>query len=90
VATLSPLDTDTLVESVEKTGRLVVVHEAPGSFGAGAEIAAVIAERALYSLRTPIRRVTGYDTIMPLFRLEAEYMPGVERVMEAVRTTMKD
>jgi 2-oxoisovalerate dehydrogenase E1 component beta subunit len=90
VATLSPLDTDTLVESVEKTGRLVVVHEAPGSFGAGAEVAAVIAERALYSLRTPIRRVTGYDTIMPLFRLEAEYMPGVERVMEAVRTTMKD
>lgn len=90
VATLSPLDAETIIESVEKTGRLVIVHEAPQSFGAGAEIAAVVAERALYSLRTPIRRVAGYDTIMPLFRLETEYMPGVTRVIEGIRATLED
>ncbi|MCC5868306.1 MAG: alpha-ketoacid dehydrogenase subunit beta [Gammaproteobacteria bacterium] len=90
VATLSPLDADTIIESVEKTGRLVIVHEAPRSFGAGAEIAAVVAERAIYSLRAPIQRVTGYDTIMPLFRLEMEYMPGVERVISGIRATLKD
>lgn len=90
VATLSPLDADTIIESVEKTGRLVIVHEAPRSFGAGAEIAAVVAEHALYSLRAPIQRVTGYDTIMPLFRLEMEYMPGVERVISGIRATLKD
>ncbi len=90
VATLSPLDTDTIIESVEKTGRLAIVHEAPRSFGAGAEIAAVVAERAIYSLRAPIVRITGYDTIMPLFRLEMEYMPGVERVISGIRATLKD
>ncbi|MCC5861417.1 MAG: alpha-ketoacid dehydrogenase subunit beta [Gammaproteobacteria bacterium] len=90
VATLSPLDAETLIESVEKTGRLVIVHEAPQSFGGGAEIAAVVAEHALYSLRTPIRRVAGYDTIMPLFRLESEYMPGVARVIEGIRETLED
>lgn len=90
VATLSPLDAETIIESVEKTGRLVIVHEAPQSFGAGAEIAAMVAERALYSLRTPIRRVAGYDTIMPLFRLETEYMPGVTRVIEGIRATLED
>ena len=90
VATLSPLDADTIVESVEKTGRLAIVHEAPRSFGAGAEIAAVVAERAIYSLRAPIVRVTGYDTIMPLFRLEMEYMPSVERVISGIRATLKD
>ncbi len=90
VATLSPLDTETIIESVEKTGRLAIVHEAPRSFGAGAEIAAVVAERAIYSLRAPIVRITGYDTIMPLFRLEMEYMPGVERVIKGIRATLKD
>jgi pyruvate dehydrogenase E1 component beta subunit len=88
VATLSPIDHDTILESVAKTGRLVIVHEAPRNCGIGAEIAATVAEHGLYDLHAPIKRVTGYDTVMPLFKLEHEYIPSVARVVDAVRETL--
>jgi 2-oxoisovalerate dehydrogenase E1 component beta subunit len=90
LATLSPIDHATILESVAKTGRLVVVHEAPRNCGIGAEIAATVAEQGLYDLQAPIQRVTGYDTIMPLFRLEYDYIPSVARISDAVRTTLAD
>ena len=90
VATLSPIDHDTILESVAKTGRLVIVHEAPRNCGVGAEIAATVAEHGLYDLVAPIRRVTGYDTIMPLFRLEYDYIPSVARIVDAVRETLAE
>ena len=88
VATLSPIDHDTILESVAKTGRLVIVHEAPRNCGVGAEIAATVAEQGLYDLHAPIKRVTGYDTVMPLFKLEHEYIPSVARIVDAVRETL--
>lgn len=88
LATLSPIDHDTILESVAKTGRLVIVHEAPRNCGIGAEIAAHVAEHGLYDLQAPIQRVTGYDTIMPLFRLEFDYIPSVARITDAVRATL--
>jgi pyruvate dehydrogenase E1 component beta subunit len=88
VATLKPLDTGTILESVARTGRLVIVHEAPVTCGCGAEIAARVAGRALTSLLAPIERVAGYDTMMPYPRTEAFYMPTVERVTAAVRRVM--
>jgi len=88
VATLSPIDHDTILESVAKTGRLVIVHEAPRNCGIGAEIAATVAEHGLYDLHAPIKRVTGYDTVMPLFKLEHEYIPSVARIVDAVRETL--
>jgi pyruvate dehydrogenase E1 component beta subunit len=90
LATISPMDTETILESVEKTGRLVVVHEAPRSCGVGAEIAAEVAEKAIYSLLAPIQRVTGYDTVMPLFKREMDYLPSTERVVAAIRKTLED
>jgi pyruvate dehydrogenase E1 component beta subunit len=90
LATLSPIDHDTILESVAKTGRLVIVHEAPRNCGIGAEIAATVAEKGLYDLQAPIQRVTGYDTIMPLFRLEYDYIPSVARITDAVRETLAD
>ncbi|KWE47097.1 2-oxoisovalerate dehydrogenase [Burkholderia ubonensis] len=89
VATLKPLDADTILASVAKTGRCVIVHEAPRTAGLGAEIAAVIAERGLYSLLAPVQRVTGYDVVVPLFRLEGQYLPSVERIVDAVRKTLE-
>jgi len=88
VATLSPIDHDSILESVAKTGRLVIVHEAPRNCGIGAEIAATVAEHGLYDLHAPIKRVTGYDTVMPLFKLEHEYIPSVARIVDAVRETL--
>jgi pyruvate dehydrogenase E1 component beta subunit len=90
LATLSPIDHDTILESVAKTGRLVIVHEAPRNCGVGAEIAATVAEQGLYDLQAPIKRVTGYDTIMPLFRLEYDYIPSVARIVDAVRDTLAE
>jgi pyruvate dehydrogenase E1 component beta subunit len=90
LATLSPIDHDTILESVAKTGRLVIVHEAPRNCGVGAEIAATVAEQGLYDLQAPIKRVTGYDTIMPLFRLEYDYIPSVARIVDAVRETLAE
>jgi 2-oxoisovalerate dehydrogenase E1 component beta subunit len=88
-ATLKPLDFETIMRSVEKTGRCVIVHEAPRTCGLGAEIAAQISERALYSLLAPVKRVTGYDVVVPLSRLEMQYMPSVERIADAVRKVME-
>jgi pyruvate dehydrogenase E1 component beta subunit len=82
--TLSPLDNQTIIESVKRTHRAVVVHEAPGSCGVGAEIVARINEKALVHLEAPVQRVTGFDTVMPLPKLEKYYLPNAERVMEAV------
>ena len=90
LATLSPIDHDTILESVAKTGRLVIVHEAARNCGIGAEIAATVAERGLYDLQAPIQRVTGYDTVMPLFRLEYDYIPSVARILDGVRATFVD
>ena len=90
VATLSPLDTATILASVARTGRLVIVHEAARNAGVPPEIAATVAEHGLYDLRAPIQRVTGYDTIMPLMRLEYEYIPNVRRIIDAVHQTFTD
>lgn len=86
--TLSPLDESAVVASVEKTGRAVVVHEAARFCGFGAELAAVLAEKALYSLRAPIARVTGYDTPFP-YSLEHAYLPNAERVAAAARAAVR-
>ena len=88
VATLKPLDFDTIHESVRKTGRCVIVHEAPRTAGFGAEIAARLASDALYDLVAPVERVTGYDTHIPLFRLEMKYLPSVDRIVAAAKRTL--
>ena len=88
VATLKPLDATPIQRSVEKTGRCVIVHEAPLTGGFGGEISARIAEHALLSLLAPIRRVTGFDCVMPLLRLEKHYMPSSERIVAAARDVM--
>lgn len=89
VATLRPLDVQTILDSVAKTGRCVIVYEAPRSGGFGAEIAANIAERSLTSLLAPVTRVAGYDTIVPLARLENQYLPSVHRIVEAARKAVE-
>ncbi|MEC3995720.1 alpha-ketoacid dehydrogenase subunit beta [Actinacidiphila sp. DG2A-62] len=81
---MSPIDFDTVQASVERTGRLVVVHEAPVFYGAGAEIAARITERAFYHLEAPVLRVGGFHAPYPPARLEEEYLPGLDRVLDAV------
>lgn len=89
VATLKPLDMATILESVGRTGRCVIVHEAARTAGFGAEIAANLAEEGLYTLLAPVRRVTGYDTVVPLARLEYQYLPSVERIVAAVHKTLE-
>jgi 2-oxoisovalerate dehydrogenase E1 component beta subunit len=86
---VSPLDTRALLGSVERTGRMIVVHEAPQSFGVGAEIAARMTEHAFYSLEAPVLRVTGYDTQYPPSRLEHEWLPNLDRVLDAVDKVME-
>ncbi|MEU9793262.1 alpha-ketoacid dehydrogenase subunit beta [Streptomyces sparsogenes] len=81
---MSPIDFDTVQRSVEKTGRLVVVHEAPVFLGTGAEIAARITERCFYHLEAPVLRVGGFHAPYPPSRLEDEYLPGLDRVLDAV------
>ena len=85
VATISPIDFDTILASVEKTGRLVIVHEAPRNCGVGAEIAARVAERGLLFLQAPVERVTAPDAVVPLLRLEKTYMPGEKQIADAAR-----
>jgi len=89
VATISPLDMDTIIESVEKTGRCVIVHEAARMCGVGAEIAAGLADAGLYHLYAPVKRVTGYDSVMPLYKMEMKYMPSVGRILNAVNEVME-
>lgn len=89
VATLAPLDRATILESVAATGRCVIVHEAPPSYGPGAEIAALLASEGLFSLLAPVARVTAFDVPTPLPALEDVFLPAVDDVLEACRTVMK-
>ncbi len=88
VATLAPLDAAVILASVARTGRCVVVHEAPLTAGFGAEIAARLAGEGLFSLVAPVERVTGWDTVMPLPRLEGHYLPGEARILAAARKVL--
>ena len=85
IRTLKPLDEDALLASAAKTGRVVIVQEAPRTAGFGAELAAILAEKAMLDLRGPVLRVTGYDVPYPYWKIEDAYMPSVERVVDAVR-----
>jgi len=89
VATISPLDMDTIIESVARTGRCVIVHEAARMCGVGAEIAAGLADAGLYHLHAPVRRVTGYDSVMPLYKMEMHYLPSVRRILDAVHEILE-
>lgn len=89
VATIKPLDMETILGSVEKTGRCLVVHEAPLTCGVGAEITAQVAEKALFSLKAPPMRVTGYDTIVPYAKMEKYYIPSEKRIIDAVQSLME-
>ncbi len=89
VATISPLDIETILISVRKTGRLVIIHEAPRTGGVGADISAIVAEQALLDLQAPVVRVTGYDTVMPYFRLEKHYLPNSQDIIDAVKQTLE-
>jgi len=89
IRSLRPLDEDAILASVAKTGRAVIVHEAPRTAGFGAELAALIAERAIFDLQGPVLRVTGYDVPYPYWSIEDAYMPSVERVSAAVRTLVQ-
>lgn len=88
--TLSPLDEKTILNSVQKTGRAVIVHEAPRTLGLGAELSALLTEKAFYYLKAPIKRVTGYDSPVPYFSQEEYYLPNAERIQHAIREVMKD
>ncbi len=82
--TINPLDTDTVAESVRRTGRCIVVHEAPVAFGTGAEVAARITEACFYHLQSPVLRVGGFAIPYPVARLEHEYLPSVDRILDAL------
>lgn len=89
VATIKPLDINTILTSIEKTGRCIIIHEAARTCGVGAEIAAQIAEHGLLSLLAPIKRVTGYDTIMPYFQLEKHYLPTADKIVKTAKEIME-
>lgn len=86
--TLSPLDTETILESVNKTGRCVIIAEAPRTCGLAAEISALIMEKALFSLQAPVERVTGFDTIVPLLKGEDLYLPNEIRLIAGIKKTL--
>ncbi|HZG34635.1 MAG TPA: transketolase C-terminal domain-containing protein, partial [Gaiellaceae bacterium] len=86
--TLKPLDEDALLASAAKTGRVVLVQEAPRTCGFAAEVAAILAEKAILDLRGPVLRVTGYDVPYPYWQIEDAYMPSVARVVDAARTLL--
>src|SRR5207248_2264929 len=85
IRSLGPLDEDALLASAAKTGRVVIVQEAPRTAGFGAELAAILAEKAIYDLHGPVLRVTGFDVPYPYWQIEDAYMPSVARVVAAVR-----
>lgn len=89
VATIKPLDIDTILASVEKTGRCVIVHEGAKTCGVGAEISALIMENCMQALQAPVQRVAGYDVAMPYFQLEKQYIPSVERIQGTVLSIME-
>lgn len=86
--TISPLDDELLAASARKTGRVVIVHEAPRSFGPGAEIVARLVEKSFFHLEAPVARVTGYDVVIPLFSREKHYLPGAPRIVQAARQVL--
>ncbi|MGY8757246.1 MAG: alpha-ketoacid dehydrogenase subunit beta, partial [Phycisphaerales bacterium] len=86
--TINPFDMDTVAKSVNKTGRCVIVHEAPKTCGLGAEIAAGIMEHCFLQLEAPVQRVCGFDTIMPYYKLELDYLPDAERIGKAIHETL--
>jgi len=86
--TLSPMDTETITNSVAKTGRAVVIHEGPRKCGLGAEVVARVVEKSLMHLEAPIRRITGYDVQFPYFARERAYLPNAERIAHAAREVM--
>lgn len=86
--TISPMDDETMISSVKKTGRVAIVHEAPKTCGLGAEIIARINEKALLSLEAPVERVAGYDTAFPLTKMENDYLPSPERIVRGIRKVM--
>src|SRR5512139_334616 len=88
--TISPLDDTLLVESAQKTGRVAVVHEAPRSFGPGAEVVARLVEKAFFHLQAPVARVTGFDVVIPLFSREKYYLPDVPRIVAAARSLLTE
>jgi pyruvate dehydrogenase E1 component beta subunit len=90
VATLKPLDTQTLLASVSKTRRCVIVHEAARSYGPGAEIAAILQEQLFHELHAPVQRVTGFDCVIPYARQEMAYLPDVESICQAALRTMEE
>ncbi len=87
--TISPLDTETLISSVKKTGRIVVVHEAQGNCGVGAEVVSTVCEKAIEYMKAPPRRVTGFDTFVPLAKLEDSYLPSKERIVNAALSVVR-
>jgi pyruvate dehydrogenase E1 component beta subunit len=89
ILTVSPLDDELFVQSVLKTGRAMVIHEAPRSFGPGAEIITRLMEKAFYYLEAPIERVTGYDVITPLFSREYAYTPNADRILRSARKVLQ-
>jgi pyruvate/2-oxoglutarate/acetoin dehydrogenase E1 component len=89
IRTLKPVDEDALLASAAKTGRVVIVQEAPRTAGYGAELAAILAEKAILDLRAPVIRVTGYDVPYPYWQIEDAYMPSAERVVAAARKTLE-
>lgn len=89
VATIKPLDINTILNSVAKTGRCLIIHEAAKTGGVGAEIAAQLAEHGLMSLLAPVQRVTGYDAVMPYYKMEKLYIPSTERILKAVSNIME-
>lgn len=89
LATIKPLEMGTILNSVEKTGRCVIIHEAARTCGVGAEIAAQIAEKGLMSLLAPVKRVTGFDVVVPYLQLEKYQLPDVDRILNAVHGIME-
>ncbi len=85
--TINPLDMDTVAASVNKTGRAIITHEAPMTCGIGAELSARIMEQCFLNLQAPVQRVTGFDTIMPYYKLELDYLPDAERIGKAIAET---
>lgn len=89
VATIKPLDIETIISSVEKTGRCIIVHEGAKTCGVGAEISAQIMENCMSELLAPVQRVTGYDVVMPYFQLEKHYIPSINRIKDAAISIME-
>jgi len=86
--TIYPIDVDTIAASVEKTGRCVIVQEAPKTCGFGSELSALIQERCFLHLEAPVQRVAGFDTVMPYYKLELDYLPEAPRIESAIKETL--